>query len=93
MTYVWGFGLLGATAVACVLVFALPIRTYLLVSPFVGYGIMGMLVLWTLWYTRRERKRRTSLRVRLTGGRWGERARMDASASWCTVSVPILSGR
>lgn len=57
MTLVWGFGLLGATAIACVLVFALSIRTYLIVSPFVGYGIMGALALWTVWFTRRARKR------------------------------------
>jgi hypothetical protein len=57
MTLVWGFGLLGATAIACILVFALPIKTYLLVSPFVGYGIMGLLTLWTLWFSRRARTR------------------------------------
>jgi hypothetical protein len=57
MTLVWGFGLLAATAVACVLVFTLSIKAYLLVSPFVGYGIMGLLALWTLWFSRRARKR------------------------------------
>lgn len=60
MTLVWGFGLLAATAVACVLVFTLSIRTYLLVSPFVGYGTMGALALWTVWYSRRARRRRTA---------------------------------
>lgn len=57
MTLVWGLGLLAATAVACVLVFALPIATYLLVAPFVGYGIMGALALWTVWYSRLARRR------------------------------------
>jgi hypothetical protein len=57
MTLVWGFGLLGATALACVLVFTLSIRTYLIVSPFVGYGMMGALALWTVWFSRRARKR------------------------------------
>ena len=56
ITLVWGFGLLAATAVACVLVFTLSIRAYLVVSPFVGYGIMGALALWTVWYTRRKRR-------------------------------------
>jgi hypothetical protein len=60
MTLVWGFGLLAATAIACALVFTLSIRTYLLVSPFVGYGIMGALALWTVWYSRRARRRRTA---------------------------------
>ena len=56
MTLVWGFGLLGATLVACVLVFTLPIKTYLLVAPFVGYGIMGALALWTFWYSKMRRR-------------------------------------
>jgi hypothetical protein len=63
MTLVWGFGLLGATAIACVLVFTLSIRTYLIVSPFVGYGIMGALALWTFWFSRRERKRGAARRA------------------------------
>jgi len=56
MTLVWGFGLLAATAVACALVFALPIATYLLIGPFVGYGFMGALALWTFWYGARARR-------------------------------------
>lgn len=63
MTLVWGFGLLAATAIACVLVFTLSIRTYLIVSPFVGYGIMGALALWTVWFSRRERKRGAARRA------------------------------
>ncbi len=46
MTLVWGFGLLAQTALACVLVFALSIRDYLLVSPIVGYSAYGALGLW-----------------------------------------------
>jgi len=61
MTLVWGFGLLGATASACVL----SIRTYLIVSPFVGYGIMGALALWTMWFSRGERKRGVARRAAL----------------------------
>jgi hypothetical protein len=57
MTLVWGFGLVTHTAVACALVFALTIRDYLLVSPVVGYGTMGLLTLWTFWYSRRARRR------------------------------------
>jgi hypothetical protein len=63
MTLVWGFGLLGATAIACVLVFTLSIRIYLIVSPFVGYGIMGALALWTVWFSRRERRRGAARRA------------------------------
>ena len=44
MTLVWGFGLLA-------------ISTYLLVGPFVGYGFMGVLALWTVWYSGVARRR------------------------------------
>jgi len=57
MTLVWGFGLLGSAALACALVFALSIHDYLIVSPFVGYGTMGALALWTVWYRRRAQRR------------------------------------
>jgi intracellular septation protein A len=56
MTVVWGVGLIAQTAVACVLVFALSIRDYLIVSPIIGYGTMGALALWTFWYSKRARR-------------------------------------
>ncbi|MGI8771800.1 MAG: VC0807 family protein [Acidobacteriaceae bacterium] len=57
MTLVWGFGLLAQTVVACLLVFRMSIAHYLLVSPILGYGTMGGLALWTLWYVRRQKRR------------------------------------
>jgi hypothetical protein len=57
MTLVWGFGLLAQTVVACVLVFRISIRHYLIVSPIFGYGMMGGLALWNLWYVNRLQKR------------------------------------
>lgn len=57
MTLVWGIGLLVSSALACVLVFTLSIRHYMLVSPFVGYGSMGALGLWTVWYRRLAQRR------------------------------------
>ncbi len=57
MTLVWGLGLMVRTAVACVMVFSLTIPTFLLVSPFVGYGFAGALTLWTVFYVRRARAR------------------------------------
>jgi intracellular septation protein A len=56
MTLVWGVGLLAQTALACVLVFAMSIQTYLIVSPILGYGTMGALGLWTAWYGNRQRR-------------------------------------
>ncbi len=57
MTLVWGFGLLVQTALACALVFTMPIADYLIVSPVLGYGFMGGLGLWTFWYGRRAKRR------------------------------------
>jgi hypothetical protein len=57
MTLVWGFGLLVQTAVACLLVFSMSIPHYLLVSPIIGYGMMGGLALWTFWYVKRMKRR------------------------------------
>jgi hypothetical protein len=57
MTLVWGIGLLASSALACVLVFALSIHDYMIVSPFVGYGSMGALGLWNVWYRRRAQRR------------------------------------
>jgi hypothetical protein len=57
MTLVWGFGLLVQTAVACLLVFSMSIPHYLVVSPIIGYGMMGGLTLWTFWYVKRMKRR------------------------------------
>jgi hypothetical protein len=57
MTLVWGFGLLAQTSVACLLVFSLSIRRYLVVGPIVGYGMMGGLALWTFWFVKRLKRR------------------------------------
>lgn len=63
MTLVWGFGLLAQTALACLLVFALPIAEYLIVSPILGYGTMGALGLWTVWYSRAQRRKGAARRA------------------------------
>jgi hypothetical protein len=57
MTLVWGCGLLVQTIVACLLVFRISIRNYLVVSPILGYGMMGGLALWTFWYVKQMKKR------------------------------------
>ena len=63
MTLVWGFGLLAQTALACLLVFTMSIRDYLLASPILGYGTMGALALWTVWYVRRQKRRGAARRA------------------------------
>lgn len=52
MTLVWGLGLLAQTGLASALVFILPIGSYLLVSPVLGYAVTGALLLWTVLYAR-----------------------------------------
>jgi hypothetical protein len=54
MTLAWGFGLVTESAIACVLVFALPIATFLVVSGMVGSGVTIGLTVWTFWYARRR---------------------------------------
>ncbi len=56
ITLVWGFGMLAHTALSCILVFTLTIHDFLLVSPVVGYGVVGLLALWTYAYGRRRRR-------------------------------------
>jgi hypothetical protein len=54
LTLVWGVGLIVQTAIMCWLAWIWPIGRYLLLSPFIGYGIFGMLMAWSLWYRARR---------------------------------------
>ncbi len=56
MTVVWGASLVAETVLACALVFTIPIATYLIVSPILGYGVMGGLALWTFLYSKRRKR-------------------------------------
>ncbi len=55
MSAVWGIGLVGEMAVRTAMVYAMRISDFLLISPFVQYGLTGALVGWTVLYTRRMR--------------------------------------
>ncbi len=57
MTLVWGLGLVGEAALAAVLVFLMPIPAYLVAAPVLGYGTIGALTLWTVWFGRRQKAR------------------------------------
>ena len=63
MTLVWGFGLVGEAALSAVLVFTLPVRTYLMAGPALGYATMGGLGLWNVWFSRRQRRIGQALRA------------------------------
>jgi hypothetical protein len=79
MTLTWGFGLVIECAVGVALVFALPIATYLLVSPVLGYGTIGLLTLWTFWYARRAQRR-------------GEARQAAAEAEAAAATAPSAEG-
>ncbi len=53
ITVVWGFGLILQTAVLVWLAFIWPIDRFLLLSPVIGYGLLGLMLLATLLYYRR----------------------------------------
>ncbi|MFM0739830.1 hypothetical protein PQQ51_21535 [Paraburkholderia xenovorans] len=57
MTLVWGVGLTGETVLRAWMALTWPIERFLVVSPFIGYGIYGALTLWTLWYRKTMRGR------------------------------------
>jgi hypothetical protein len=63
MTLVWGFGLVARTAIACVLVFEVPIPTYLALNPVLGYSSTGLLIGFTVLYARRRRRIGNALRA------------------------------
>jgi hypothetical protein len=57
MTAVWGVGLTSETALRSWMAWTWPIERFLVVSPFIGYGIYGGLLVWTLWYRKTLRNR------------------------------------
>jgi hypothetical protein len=54
LTAIWGIGLIAQTAVLCRLAYIWPISRYLLFSPIIAYGIIGLLMAWSFWYMRRR---------------------------------------
>lgn len=52
LTILWGLGLVIQTVVMVWLVYLWPIGRYLLLSPVIGYGILGLLLAGTFWYRR-----------------------------------------
>jgi len=54
LSVVLGLGLVGEMAVRTAMVYAMSTSRFLLVSPFVQYGLTGLLVLWAVVYMRRH---------------------------------------
>jgi Protein of unknown function (DUF3159) len=55
LTLVWGLGLVVEMAVRTAMVFDMEIADFLLISPFVQYGLTGLLAAWTVWFMRGRR--------------------------------------
>ncbi|HEY1710339.1 MAG TPA: VC0807 family protein [Rhizomicrobium sp.] len=62
MTATWGAGLLSDAAVSIALVFLLSIKTYMVINPILGWGTVGGLSAWSVWYGRRRRREGERLR-------------------------------
>jgi hypothetical protein len=54
LTVVWGLGLLVQTSAMCWLAWIWPIGRFLLLSPFISFGIFGLLMAWSLGYIARR---------------------------------------
>jgi hypothetical protein len=59
LTLVWGLALVSDALVCAALVFAMPIATFLVVAPVLGYGAVAMLTVWTFWFAKRRLRRPT----------------------------------
>ena len=65
VTVVWGIGLLFEAALRTFLVTALSTEQFLIISPFVLYGITGILLVWMFLYSRQGRKKGEEMRQRM----------------------------
>ncbi len=63
---VWGVGFLLEVTIRFILVFTLTIPQFLIISPFIFYGFFGAIMLWTLLYSRKGRKRAEATRPQTT---------------------------
>lgn len=56
ITAAWGGGLILEALLRAWLAWHWPPARYLALSPFVSYGLLGLLMAWTFWYQRRHRR-------------------------------------
>lgn len=54
MTLGWGVALVAQSAACVALVFALSIKSYLIVGPIIGYAVLGATTAWSFWFARRR---------------------------------------
>jgi hypothetical protein len=65
ITVVWGVGFLFEAVLRTLLVFVLSVGQFLIVSPFVLYSIIGILVVWMFLYSREGRKKGAAIRQKM----------------------------
>lgn len=65
ITIVWGIGLLFEAVFRTFLVIVLSTEQFVIISPFILYGILGILMLWMLLYSSQGRKKGEALRQRM----------------------------
>ena len=63
-TAVWGISFILEAVIRTYLVFTLTIPQFLIVSPFIFYGMLGGVMLWTMFYSRRMREQGDKARER-----------------------------
>lgn len=54
-TIVWGVALLGEALLETVLIYSISTSEFVIISPFIQYGIIGLAFTWTHWYRRKVR--------------------------------------
>lgn len=86
----WGFGLLGACALNCTLVFLVSIKTFLLISGPINTAIIGPLTAWTFWYVPRSMRRAAA---RVTAAARGEAATGRADCPHRRQSDQVVRAR
>lgn len=65
ITVVWGIGFICEAVLRTYLVIVLSTEQFLIVSPFVLYGILAALIIWMFLYSRQGRKRSEEVRQRM----------------------------
>jgi hypothetical protein len=65
ITVAWGIGLLLEAVLRTILVMTLSIEQFLIISPFVLYGTLGILITWMFVYSSQGRKKGEMIRQRM----------------------------
>ncbi len=62
MSAVWGIALVGEAIIKIILVNQLSVTAFLAVSPLIFYSVLGVTILWTIFYRKHAKKKLTSIK-------------------------------